>query len=220
MPFVHRSSLTILRAVTIVLAVALGSTAFAQSAAKPIRIVAFGDSLTAGYNLPPDASFPAQLEKALRAAGENVTIDNAGVSGDTASGGLERLDWTLSDGVDAVILELGANDMLRGIDPAITADALDKIMQALKQRKVKVLIAGMLAAPGMGQAYAEKFNGIYPALAKKYDSLLYGFFVDGVAGDTTLLLGDGMHPNRAGVAKVVANILPSIRELIAQARTN
>ncbi|MGH6843674.1 MAG: arylesterase, partial [Methylocella sp.] len=174
----------------------------ARPAAKetaPLKIIAFGDSLVAGLGLAADAAFPAVLEKTLRAEGYHVRIVNAGVSGDTASGGQARLDWALADGADGVILELGANDMLRGVDPAVTKAALDAILGELKARNIKVLIAGMKAASSLGLDYKTRFDAIYPALAKKYDTPLYPFFLEGVTGEPALTLGDGMHPNPAGV---------------------
>jgi acyl-CoA thioesterase I len=191
----------------------------ARPAAKEtssLRIIAFGDSLVAGYGLAADAAFPAVLEKTLRAEGYHVTVVNAGVSGDTASGGQARLDWALADGADGVILELGANDMLRGVDPEVTKAALDAILGELKARNIKVLIAGMKAASSLGQDYKTRFDAIYPALAKKYDAPLYPFFLEGVAGEPALKLGDGLHPNPAGVERIVKRILPEVRALVEQ----
>jgi acyl-CoA thioesterase I len=182
----------------------------------PLKIVAFGDSLVAGHGLAADAAFPAVLEKKLRTEGYHVTVVNAGVSGDTASGGQARLDWALGDGADGVILELGANDMLRGVDPEVTKAALDAILGELKARDIKVLIAGMKAASSLGQDYKTRFDAIYPALAKKYDAPLYPFFLEGVAGDPALKLGDGLHPNPAGVERIVKGILPGIRAFVDQ----
>jgi len=179
-----------------------------------VTLVAFGDSLTAGYGLPAGSAFAAVLERALRAEGHAVTIVNAGVSGDTASGGLARLDWSISDGTDGVILELGANDMLRGIDPDVTRSALDAILARLAQRRIAVLIAGMRASPSLGKAYKARFDAIYPALAEKYKVPLYPFFIDGVAGEPQLKLADGLHPNAAGVARMVEGILPSLRAFL------
>lgn len=191
----------------------------ARPAAKetaPLKIIAFGDSLVAGLGLAADAAFPAVLEKTLRAEGYHVRIVNAGVSGDTASGGQARLDWALADGADGVILELGANDMLRGVDPAVTKAALDAILGELKARNIKVLIAGMKAASSLGQDYKTRFDAIYPALAKKYDAPLYPFFLEGVAGEPALKLGDGVHPNPAGVERIVKSILPDVRAFVDQ----
>jgi acyl-CoA thioesterase I len=176
--------------------------------AKPIKIVAFGDSLTAGYLLPANAAFPAALETALRRAGFNVSIVNAGVSGDTAEDGLARLDWSVPDDTDGVILELGANDMLRGLDSAHTRQTLDAILAKLTARHIKVMIAGMRASPSLGADYGRAFDAIYPALAAKYRAPLYPFFLQGVTGNKSLELADGLHPNRAGVATIVAQILP------------
>lgn len=181
-----------------------------------LKIIAFGDSLVAGYGLAASATFPSVLEERLRADGYNVTLVNAGVSGDTASGGLARLDWTLSGGADGVILELGANDMLRGIDPGVTKAALDAMLAKLKARNMKVLIAGMKAAPSLGQEYKKRFDAIYPELAKKYDAPLYPFFLDGVAGKPALLLPDQLHPNPAGVGRMVEGMLPMMRRYLGQ----
>jgi acyl-CoA thioesterase-1 len=182
------------------------------------RILALGDSLTAGFNLPANAMFPVVLERRLRAAGHDVEVVNAGVSGDTAQGGLERLDWALGDKVDAVIVELGANDMLRGIDPALTEKSLDEILRKLSERKIPVLLAGMLPAPGLGKEYGGQFAAIYPRLASKYNAVLYPFFLDGVAGDTALNQADGMHPTRAGVEVIVERMLPKVVELLERAK--
>ncbi len=191
----------------------------ARPAAKetpPLKIIAFGDSLVAGYGLAADAAFPAVLEKRLRAEGYYVTVVNAGVSGDTASGGQARLDWALGEGADGVILELGANDMLRGVDPGVTKAALDAILGELKARNIKVLIAGMKASSSLGQEYKTRFDAIYPALAKKYGVLLYPFFLEGVAGVPALKFGDGLHPNPAGVERIVKGILPNVRAFVDQ----
>ena len=177
-----------------------------------------GDSLTAGLGLPAQAAFPARLQAALTAKGEAATIVNAGVSGDTASGGLDRLDWSVPAGTDAVILELGANDALRGIDPKVTQAALDKILSKLAARHIPVLLAGMQAPRNMGADYVRQFDAIYPALASTHAVVFYPFFLDGVATDPTLNQGDGMHPNPAGVERIVKRILPSVEELIARAR--
>ncbi len=180
----------------------------------PIKIVAFGDSLTAGYMLPDDASFAAVLQKALRAQGKDVTVVNGGVSGDTSTGGLARLDWTLGDGADAVILELGANDMLRGVDPAVTKQALGAIIARLRDKHIKVLLAGMKATPSMGRDFVDRFDAIYPELARQYGVPLYPFFLDGMARDASQKLADGMHPNVRGVETIVARILPSVDALL------
>jgi acyl-CoA thioesterase-1 len=183
--------------------------------ARTLRVVALGDSLTAGYMLPGDAAFPAQLEKALRAKGLDVEVANAGVSGDTASQGLARLDWSVPDGTDAVILELGANDALRGIDPSVTLKALDEILARLKARGVPVLMAGMYAPRNMGTEYIQAFDGVFPQLAAKHGAALYPFFLEGIAGDPKLNLKDGLHPTPEGVKVIVSRILPSVTAFLA-----
>jgi acyl-CoA thioesterase-1 len=191
---------------------------FALATEKPVKIVVLGDSLSAGYGLPGQAAFPARLARALEAKGIAVAMTNAGVSGDTASGGLGRLDWSVPEGTEAVIVELGANDALRGIDPAVTRKALDGVLAKLKDRHIAVLLAGMLAPPNMGADYATAFNAIFPALAAAHGTAFYPFFLDGVAADGKFNQGDGMHPNAAGVEVIVARIMPKVEELIAQAR--
>ena len=188
------------------------------AAARPVSLVAFGDSLSAGYQLPADDAFPAQLQAALRAKGLDVTVANAGVSGDTAQAGLDRLDWSVPDGTDAVIVELGANDMLRGLDPATTEATLDTILTRLQARHIKVLFAGMYALRNLGPDYQKAFEAIYPALAKKHDVPLYPFFLDGVAQDPALKLPDGLHPNAKGVATIVERILPAAETLVRAAQ--
>jgi acyl-CoA thioesterase-1 len=185
--------------------------------AEPYRIVGFGDSLMAGYGLGPGESFPEQLESKLKADGHDVVIENAGVSGDTTTGGLARLDWSVGDETQLVILELGANDMLRGVAPEITEKNLDQMIARLKHRRIGVLLAGMQAAPNLGPDYQEAFNGIYARLAAKHGIPLYPFFMDGVAADPAFLLDDQMHPNAAGVTRVVDRILPMVEELLAAA---
>jgi acyl-CoA thioesterase-1 len=180
-----------------------------------VRLVVFGDSLSAGYQLAAEAAFPAQLEAALKAKGHAVSVVNAGVSGDTASAGLERLDWSIPDGTGAVILELGANDALRGIDPAVTRKALAGMLARLKERHIPVLLAGMLAPPNMGRDYADRFNAIFGDLAREYAVPLYPFFLEGVAANQALLLADGMHPSPEGVAVIVRNILPAVEAFLA-----
>jgi acyl-CoA thioesterase-1 len=187
-------------------------------AAEPVRIVALGDSLTAGLGLGNGAAFPAKLQAALAARGIAATVANAGVSGDTASGGLERLDWSVPDGTDAVIVELGANDALRGIDPKVTKKALDAILTKLEARRLPVLFAGMKAPPNMGADYTKAFDAIYPALAAAHPVIFYPFFLDGVAADQTLNQADGMHPSAAGVDVIVGRILPSVVALVTKAR--
>lgn len=183
-------------------------------AAQPVKLLALGDSLTAGYGLPEPQSFASQLEKALAAKGYDVTVINAGVSGDTTAGGRARLDWALADKPDAAIVELGANDMLRGLDPDQAKANLDAILKTLKERRIPTLLAGMLASPSLGKPYTDKFNAIYPDLAKAYDVPLYPFFLDGVALDRSLIQADGMHPNAQGVAVIVERILPSVTTLL------
>ena len=195
--------------------IAVASLACASAAAaRPIRLVAFGDSLTAGYRLPNDEGFAPKLQAALRKQGFDVTVINAGVSGDTTTGGLARLDWTLADGADAVILELGANDMLRGIDPKVPAANLARMLDQLRAKHMKVLLAGMHAAPSLGREYAASFDPIYPRLARQYDVPLYPFFLDGIMGDPAQHLDDGMHPNARGIDTIVAHILPSVDTLL------
>jgi acyl-CoA thioesterase I len=190
-----------------------------QAAAdSPVKIVALGDSLTAGLGLPEKDGFVAQLQAALTAKGVAAEVVNAGVSGDTASDGLARLDWSVPPGTDAVIVELGANDMLRGIEPEVTRAALDAILQRLRARHIAVLLCGMRAAPNLGAEYDQAFERIYPQLAAKYGVPLYPFFLDGVAADLSLTQPDGMHPNRQGVGVIVERILPKVEDLIARAR--
>ena len=190
---------------------------FAASDA-PVKIVTLGDSLSAGLGLLGNAAFPARLAAALKAKGIAASIVNAGVSGDTASGGLGRLDWSVPEGTEAVILELGANDALRGIDPNVTKAALDAILNKLKQRRIAVLLAGMRAPRNLGPDYVNAFDAIYPALASTHAVVFYPFFLDGVATDPKLNQNDGQHPNAAGVDVIVARILPQVEELIARAR--
>jgi acyl-CoA thioesterase-1 len=192
----------------------------AAIAETPVKIVALGDSLTAGLGLPEKDGFVPRLQAALAAKGIAAAIVNAGVSGDTAAGALARLDWSAPDGTDAVIVELGANDMLRGFKPEVTRDALDKILQRLKDRHIAVLLCGMRAAPNLGADFGRSFEPIYPELAAKYGALLYPFFLDGVAGDRSLNQQDGLHPTAAGVDVIVAAILPKVEELIGRGRAS
>ena len=191
----------------------LSATSYAQA---PIRLLVFGDSLVAGYSLPPDASYPAQLEKALKAKGVNATVMNAGVSGDTTAAAASRLDWALADKPTHVIVELGANDMLRGLAPEQARTNLDGILAKLKQANLPVLLMGMLAAPNLGADYGRRFNTIYPDLAAKHGVPLYPFFLDGVAGEARLNLSDGIHPTREGVAIMVDRIMPHILRFLGQ----
>ena len=189
--------------------------ASAQTPAAPVKLVVLGDSLSAGYNLPAAAAFPVRLQKALNDKGIAVEIANAGVSGDTTSGGLGRLDWSVPDGTQGVILELGANDALRGVDPKIPREALAEIIKRLQGRGIKVLLCGMLAPTNYGRDYADRFNAIYPDLARQFDIPLYPFFLDGVAGESKLNLPDGMHPTADGVDVVVNKILPTVEAFVA-----
>lgn len=182
--------------------------------AEPLQLVVLGDSLSAGYGLEGKAAFPVRLEAALRARGYDVRIQNAGVSGDTASGGRERLDWAVGKGVKGVIVELGANDALRGIDPAITRAALDDIVTRLKARGIGIMLAGMVAPPNMGSDYATRFNTIYPDLAKKHDVLLDPFFLAGIAGDAKFNQRDGIHPTAEGIERIVTRILPLVERFV------
>lgn len=186
------------------------------AAAEQVRIVGFGDSLMAGYQLAPGESFPEKLETALKARGHDVLIANAGVSGDTTSGGLSRLDWSVPDETDLVILELGANDMLRGIRPDVTENNLAAMIERLNGRGIGIVLAGMAAAPNLGAGYAEAFDPIYPRLAETYDLPFYPFFLDGVAAERGLLLDDGMHPNAEGVDRMVERFLPLMEDVLAK----
>ena len=181
-------------------------------------IVAFGDSLTAGFGLQNSDSFPAQLEKALKARGQEVKIVNAGVSGDTVAAGLARLDWALPDDASGVIIELGANDALQGLDPAATKATLEKIITDVKARGLPILLAGMEAPRNLGKDYVEQFRALYVDLAARYDLILYPFFLDGVALDDYYLLVEGLHPIAGGVARIVEGILPKVEELLAKAK--
>lgn len=196
--------------------VLLAATGIATGTPARVHIVALGDSLTAGYGLSDKDGFVPKLQAALASSGIDADIANAGVSGDTASDGLARLDWSVPQGTDAVIVELGANDMLRGIAPDVTRKALDSILQRLTQRHIFVLLCGMRAAPNLGAEYAQAFERIYPELAAKYGVPLYPFFLDGVAGNLALEQADGLHPNPKGVALIVARILPSVRDLVGR----
>jgi acyl-CoA thioesterase I len=194
------------------------ATAAAQTPAagqtKPIKMVVLGDSLSAGLGLPASAAFPARLQKALEFNGIKVDMINAGVSGDTSSGGRDRLDWSVPQGTDAVILELGANDALRGLDPKVTRAALTDILTQLKARGVAVLVCGMVAPPNYGSDYSARFNAIYPDLAKSFAVPLYPFFLEGVAADARLNQADGLHPTAEGVDVIVKNILPTVQAFV------
>jgi len=190
----------------------------AREADKPVKIVAFGDSLTAGYMLEPSAALPAQLEATLKERGYSVVIENLGVSGDTTAAGLARLDWAIAPDTDAVIVELGANDALRGIDPAITRSNLDQILERLSKRDIKVLLVGMISPKNWGEAYSKAFDPIFGELAETYQALYYPFILEGVATNPELNLSDGLHPNRDGVAEIVKRMLPKVEELIARVK--
>ena len=200
------------------LALAMAGTAFAQTPSpdetKPIKLVVLGDSLSAGLGLSASSAFPARLQKSLETKGIAVDIINAGVSGDTSSGGRDRLDWSVPEGTEAVILELGANDALRGTDPKVTRSALTDILTRLKARRIAVLLCGMLAPPNYGSDYSVRFNAIYPDLAKSFGVPLYPFFLEGVATDTRLNQADGLHPTAEGVDVIVKNILPTVEAFL------
>jgi acyl-CoA thioesterase-1 len=183
-------------------------------ASKPIKLVVLGDSLSAGHGLPAEAAFPVRLQKALKDKGIEVDMVNAGVSGDTTSGGLARLDWSIPEGTGAVILELGANDALRGINPKIPRAALEQILTRLKARNIAVLLCGMLAPRNYGTDYSAQFDAIYPDLAKAFGVPLYPFFLQGVAGDASLNQADGIHPTAEGVDIIVKAILPSVEAFL------
>lgn len=202
----------------LVAALLMGPAGTPARAAEPVRIVVLGDSLVAGYNIRTSEAFPAQLQKALKAKGHNVEVINAGVSGDTTSAGLDRLQWALPEKVDAVIVELGANDALRGLDPKAAKANLDKIITAVKAQGAEVLLAGMAAPRNLGAPYVQAFDGMYPELARKHGVLLYPFFLEGVAMNPALNLGDGMHPNPSGVAEITRRILPTVEKLIESVR--
>jgi acyl-CoA thioesterase-1 len=187
-----------------------------QAAAQPVKILALGTSLTQGYGLPPGTEFPVQLQAALRKGGIEATVINAGVSGDTSAGGLARLDWSLVDKPDVAIVELGSNDMLRGLPPEQTEKNLRAILTRLKSVKVKVLLTGMMAQRNLGADYVKSFDGIYPRLAKEQGVLFYPFMLDGVALNRKLNLADGIHPNPDGVKVIVARMLPLLKKLIQQ----
>jgi acyl-CoA thioesterase I len=201
-------------AFAILAAFAAFAMAPASAQAQPVKLVALGDSLTAGYGLARSEALPAQLERALKARGIEATIANAGVSGDTASGGAERAEWSVPDGTQGVILALGANDMLRGVDPDVTRRALDRIIAGLQKRKIPVLLVGMYAPRNLGQDYYRRFDAIYPDLARKYDLALYPFLLEGVAGQRRLNLQDGVHPTAEGVALITKQMLPTVETFL------
>jgi acyl-CoA thioesterase-1 len=202
----------------VVAAVILGFSEPSSAEDRPVRIVALGDSLTTGLGLPADKIFPARLQAALKAKGLAVEVADAGVSGDTASNGLARIDWSVPDNTGGVIVALGGNDMLRGIAPAVTRKALDGILRRLSERRILVLLAGMRAAPNLGADYVKGFEAIYPELAARYDVLFHPFLLEGVAGDPKLNQRDGIHPSAAGVERMVTGILPKVEELVTRIR--
>jgi acyl-CoA thioesterase-1 len=189
-----------------------------KETSQPLRIVVFGDSLVAGFGIKPSDAFPAQLERALKAKGHAVEVTNAGVSGDTTAGGLERVAWAVPESTNAVILELGANDALRGLDPARAKANLDGIIGKIKASGAEILLAGMMAPRNLGRDYVRAFDAIYPDLATKHGLILYPFFLDGVAMDGKLNLDDGLHPNGRGVAEITRRIMPAVEQLIERAR--
>lgn len=186
-----------------------------QAQARPLKVVALGDSLTAGYGLPASAAFPSVLQAALKARGVAVEMINAGVSGDIAQGGLDRLDWSVPPGTDAVIVELGANDSLRGLDPAQTKQALEGIVTRLKAKGIAVMLAGMIAPPNLGPDYGARFNSIYKDIADRHGLILYPFFLDGIAGKREFNQPDGLHPTAEGVRVIVERILPTVETFLA-----
>lgn len=200
----------------ICLTTALLAVLTALPAIAETRLMVLGDSLVAGYGLPPGQGFPAQLQRDLTSAGRQVTVLDAGVSGDTTAGGLARLDWSLADDPQAVIIVLGGNDMLRGLPPEAARDNLEAIVTRLREREVEVLLAGMMAPRNMGPSYIAAFDAIYPRLAEIHDIEFYPFFLEGVALEPSLNLDDGLHPNEAGIAEITRRILPSVERLLAR----
>jgi len=199
----------------------LATVLFAHAANnRHYKLVAFGDSLTAGYGLADVDSFPTQLQLLLKNIGYNVTVINAGVSGDTTAGGLARLDWSIGEDVDGVIIELGANDALRGISPGVTRKSLEQILTRIKERKIAILLTGMLAPPNLGKDYANAYNEIFPDLARKFTVVFYPFFLKDVASIPSLNQADGLHPTAAGVGIIARNILPKIEELLKNITLN
>jgi acyl-CoA thioesterase-1 len=210
---VERPARTFLCLLAFVFSAALPASAQAP-VAKPLKMVVLGDSLSAGLGLSASAAFPARLQKALKAKGIEVDMINAGVSGDTTSGGRDRLDWSVPEGTEAVILELGANDALRGIDPKVARAALTEILTRLQARKIAVLLCGMVAPPNYGADYSARFNAIYPDLAKTFSVPLYPFFLEGVASEARLNQPDGLHPTAEGIDLIVKNILPTVEAFL------
>lgn len=209
--------LSLLGMVLLFLPVLHGVSQGADSTGAPVTILAIGDSLTAGYNLPQEAAFPAQLERHLRDTGLDVRVRNAGVSGDTTAMGLDRLDWVLGDGKpDLAIVELGANDALRGVSPDQVRTNLSAIIEQLKSADVPVLLAGMKAPRNMGGDYVESFDTVFPDLAKQYDVAFYPFFLKGVIDNPELVQRDGLHPTKEGVAVIVENMAPLVRKMLRE----
>ena len=207
-----------LRVQAVALALVLAGAQLQQADARALRLVALGDSLSAGLGLPPGQAFPDRLQASLRAKGWDVDVVNAGVSGDTARDGLARYDWAVPPGADALIVEFGANDMLRGLPPEATKKALSAILDRARAARLAVLIAGMRAAPNLGADYGRDFDSIYLALAKAYDAELYPFFLEGVAADPKLNQKDGLHPNADGVDVIVDRMLPSVEALLRRVK--
>jgi len=205
------------QAFVLALAAAFGLAA-APAQARLLRVVALGDSLTAGYGLPPGEAFADVLQRALKARGWDVEVANAGVSGETAADGLARYDWSVPAGTDALIVEFGANDMLRGMDPGVAEAALAQILARARAAHIATLLTGMRAAPNYGADYQQRFDAIYPDLAKTYGVALYPFFLDAVADDPKLSQKDGLHPTREGVEKIVVAILPSVEGVLAEVK--
>lgn len=210
------SSLSIILVLIVTWAAHAGARSTDAAHAKPVKILALGTSLTQGLGLPPGTEFPVQLQAALKKSGIAATVINAGVSGDTTAGGLARLDWSLADHPDAVIVELGSNDMLRAIPPEEVEKNLRAILDRLKAAHVKVLLTGMMAQRSLGPEYYKAFDAIYPRLARQYDVLFYPFFLDGVALDPKFNQADGMHPNARGVQLIVSRILPLVKKLVQE----
>lgn len=199
------------------LAAGLGAPHALAAQDEPVEILALGDSLVAGYGLPADEGFVPQLEAALAEQGIEAEVIDGGVSGDTTAGGRARLDWLLAEKPDYAIVELGANDGLRGLDPAEMRKNLDAILTRFDEEGIPVLLAGMLAPPNYGDAYEEEFNAVFPELAEKHDAVFYPFFLDGVAADPSLNQDDGIHPNAEGVAVIVERIMPYLLQLLERA---
>jgi acyl-CoA thioesterase-1 len=212
--------MTVFRRLAAAAAIALLACAPAHAQDDTVTIMAFGDSLVHGYGLPEGEPFPAQLEAALTDKGYAVEVINAGSSGDTSKSGRSRLSWVLQDDVDAAIVVLGANDALRGIDPAVTRENLDAVLATLDEKGIATLLAGMKAPRNMGKQYVQEFDGLFPDLAEKHGTVFYPFFLKGVAQQPDLNQSDGIHPNAKGVKVIVDNILPKVEQLIERVRSN